>query len=111
MTKKISQLPVASTPDGSELLECVQGGSSKRTTASELAAASIPILADWDMSTDKFPSQSKRGKRYYGINGPTSSLIDRAGNRIPNSVFITSLIDNASDTSPLDWAIEYTITA
>lgn len=111
MTKKITQLPVASTLDGSEQFEVVQGGTSKQTTAAAIASTSSPSLTDWDMSTEEFPSNSVRGKRYYGVNGPTDSLVDRAGGLIPNSVFLTSLVNNASTTDPTDWAIEYTITA
>jgi hypothetical protein len=66
-------------------------------------------LTNWNMSLNLFPSGSTRGKRYYGINGPTSTLFDRLGSIIPNGVFITSLVDSASTTVATDWAIEYTI--
>ena len=72
-------------------------------------ADNLLLLTDWDMSTNLFPSSSVRGQKYYGINGPTSSRVDRLGSIIPNGVFLTSLLNNASTTDPTQWAIEYTI--
>lgn len=107
MTKKISQLPTAATLDGTEYLEIVQSGVSKKVASSNLGGGSS--LTDWDMSTNLFSSGSLRGQRYYGINGPTTTLFDRLGSVIPNGVFATSLEDNASTTDPTKWAIEYTV--
>lgn len=107
MTKKISQLPTATTLDGTEYLEIVQSGVSKKVLKSILVVGSA--LTDWDMSTNLFSSGSVRGQRYYGINGPTTTLLDRLGSVIPNGVIATSLEDNASTTDPTKWAIEYTI--
>lgn len=69
------------------------------------------LLPDWDMSTNLFPANSAKGVPYFGINGPTNTLLDRAGNRIPNGAIATPLQDGASQTDPTQWALEYTITA
>lgn len=64
---------------------------------------------EWDMSTDKFPTGSVKGQKYYGINGPTTYLLDRRSNSIPSDVWLISLKNNASETDPLEWSIQYTI--
>lgn len=66
-------------------------------------------LENWDMSTDLFPSGSTKGKEYYGINGPTSTLLDCNGDVIPDGVILKSIVSNASTTNPAEWAILYTI--
>lgn len=66
-------------------------------------------FTEWDMLSESFPSNSEKGQKFYGVNGPTLTLLDRRGNTIPDSVWLTSLIKNASTTNPLDWSIQYTI--
>lgn len=73
------------------------------------AGSSGVSLTDWDMSENEFPASSLKGQEFNGINGPTSTLLDRNGNAIPNGVILKSLVNNASTTNPTEWAILYTI--
>ena len=71
------------------------------------------LLTDWDMSSDALPANSKRGRMYYGINGPTSEdlviVIDGEEQVIPDAVIAISLIDNAAVDDPKQWAFIVTI--
>lgn len=68
------------------------------------------LFPNWDMSTNLFPANSIKGVANFGINGPTTTLHDRAGNSIPDGVVATPLLDNASQTDATQWALSYTIT-
>lgn len=46
MTTKISQLPTATTPDGSELVPLVQGGVTKQTTSAALTRSTTGLKSD-----------------------------------------------------------------
>lgn len=61
---KISQLPAASTPTGSEVVPIVQGGANRRATASQLAA---PAVAAHEAANDPHPqyqTQAEGDARY-----------------------------------------------
>ncbi len=68
-------------------------------------------LHSWDLSTNLFPSGATFGYRGYGINGPTTSLLDRFGDPIPDGSFCEciKLVGVASTSNPLDWAIYTTV--
>jgi len=70
----------------------------------------VPLLTDWNMDSNLFPSGSKKGQRYYGVITSSTTLLDRSGNPLPSNIFLTSLQDNASTSNVNQWAIEYTIT-
>lgn len=76
-----------------------------------VSASGNSSLLIWDMSLDEFPPNATFGKRYYGINGPTVDLVDRANNTIPDGVFCecVKISGIASKTDPFDWALSYTI--
>lgn len=79
-----------------------------RSGAAKLVDTSVLNgITDWDMTTNSFPSGSKKGQRYYGTGATT--LVDRNGDPIPNGVIATSLTDSASTSDPNDWALQYTI--
>jgi len=109
MSQKFTQLSTGTTPDGTEIMAVVQGGASKRLTLQQVISALVPTISNWDMSTDAFPSNSKSGQEYYGINGPTATLLDRTGSPISDGVLLKSLQANASTSDPTQWAITYTI--
>ncbi len=98
MTKKISQLPVVSTPDGTEQVEVNQGGISRRITTQEIAdlgSGGSSSLIDWDMSTDAFPLLGSKGQAYYGTELTTrTNLTDTAGNTLPSKLIAIALINN-----------------
>jgi len=68
------------------------------------------LLIDWDMDTNLFPANSKRGQDYYGVITTSSTLEDRNGNLLPSGVIAKALVNNASTSDPNDWAFTYTIT-
>lgn len=70
----------------------------------------VPLLTDWNMDSNLFPANSKKGQRYYGVITSSTSLLDRSGNPLGSNIFLTSLQDNASTSDVNQWAIEYTIT-
>jgi hypothetical protein len=70
----------------------------------------VPLLTNWNMDSNAFPSGSKKGQRYYGVITTSTTLLDRSGNPLPSNIFLTSLQDNASTSNVNQWAIEYTIT-
>lgn len=59
-SKKISDLPTADTPTGSELIEIVQGGVNKKITSASLATGGTGLaLSDWDfVSEGGFPNDA-----------------------------------------------------
>jgi hypothetical protein len=70
------------------------------------------FIPNWDMSTNLMPSGSLRGDKWYGINGPTTTitvLIDGVPQVIPNGTMAESLIDNASTTDTTQWAFTTTM--
>lgn len=85
-----------------DLIFVIRSGSAKLVNVNTLNG-----LTDWDMTTNLFPSNSKKGQRYYGTG--VTTLVDRNGNVIPSGVIATSLADNASTSNPNDWALQYTI--
>lgn len=71
--------------------------------------AGSSLLLDWDMDTNLFPENSKRGQDYYGVITTSSTLEDRSGNLLPSGTIAKALINNASTSDPNDWAFTYTI--
>lgn len=67
------------------------------------------LLTDWDMDTNLFPANSRKGQDYYGIITTSSTLVDRNGNPLPSGVIAKALVNNASTSDPNDWAFTYTI--
>jgi len=110
--KKISELPDAGALDGSELVECTQSGQSVKTTSGNIAALAGVVSSGytlWDMSTNLFPSGSAQWQKYYGTKSGSSTLLDKAGNPLPDEVIGIAKIANASTTDPNDWIFENTI--
>jgi len=68
------------------------------------------LLIDWDMDTNLFPANSKKGQDYYGVITVSSTLVDRSGQSLPSGVIAKALVNNASTSDPNDWAFTYTIT-
>lgn len=59
--KKITELPVANALSGAELIEVVQGGVNKQSTAQDitnLVTSARPSFSDWDASGDAMPTDS-----------------------------------------------------
>jgi len=116
MAKKISQLSAGSTLTGAEYFEMVQSGTSKKTTAAEIAAlasAASSGLTAWDMSNnpgnDKFPSGSIQWQRYYFTKSGSTTLVDKNGNPLPDECIATAKVTNASTSDPNQWIFENTI--
>jgi hypothetical protein len=66
-------------------------------------------FSNWDMSTNLFPSGSAQWQKYYGTKSGSSTLLDKAGNPLPDEVIAIAKIANASTTDPNDWIFENTI--
>ena len=92
-----------------DLIEVFSGGINYKGTVLQFKTALGVGVTDWNLSTNLFPSGSVKGQRYYGISGPTTTLLDRTGITISTGVIATSLLNNASTTDPLEWALQYTI--
>jgi hypothetical protein len=69
----------------------------------------VPLLTDWNMDTNAFPSGSVKGQRYYGVITTSCTLLDVSGNPLPSKIFATALQDSASTSNPAHWAFTYTI--
>jgi hypothetical protein len=70
------------------------------------------FIPNWDMSTNLLPSGSLRGDKWYGINGPTTTLtvtMDGSPQAIPNGTIAESLIDNADPADTTQWAFTQTM--
>lgn len=85
-----------------DLVFIIRSGSAKLVNVNVING-----ITDWDMTTNLFPSGSKKGQRYYGTG--VTTLVDRNGDVIPSGVIATSLVDNASTSDPTNWALQYTI--
>ncbi|HTJ51391.1 MAG TPA: hypothetical protein VL443_18150 [Cyclobacteriaceae bacterium] len=112
MAKKISQLSSGVTLTGAEYFEMVQSGTSKKTTAAEIAAlasAASSGLTAWDMSTNSFPSGSIQWQRYYFTKSGSTTLVDKNGNPLPDECIATAKVTNASTSDPNQWIFENTI--
>jgi len=70
----------------------------------------VPLLTDWNMDSNLFPSGSVKGQLYYGIITTSTTLLDASGNALPSKIFLRSLQNNASTSDVTQWAITYTIT-
>lgn len=57
MAKKFSELPAATTIEGTEILAVVQGGVSKKITAQELSVLSLTI-SNWAFPAGAFPTSA-----------------------------------------------------
>lgn len=91
--KKISQLPVATTPmAGTELLETVQGGVNKQVTAQDIANLAVIVGAVMDVSGSAGRITSTGGTTpQIDISSTFEALLSKVANRIDQN--------NASSTS------------
>lgn len=121
--KKITELTGATTPlSGSEYVEIVQGGVSKKVAAGAFAGGSFDLsgmvrrIGDFSLAGNVFPSTGgsgpagavAQGNSWYITNASTS-LTDEAGNTIPAGVIIEAKIDNPANNDAADWYITYTV--
>lgn len=94
MTKKITQLPVASALDGSEQLELVQSGSSRQSTAQQIADLATVVGVDF-LYTGQSPSTVSVG----GIPAGTNLLV---------LTIVQILQKLLSPYQPPTWAVQLT---
>ncbi|MDW0189608.1 MAG: hypothetical protein QOA70_08150, partial [Nitrososphaeraceae archaeon] len=97
-SKKISDLPIATTPSGTELVEIVQGGENKQTTVSDLGGGGgggndkLDALLTFSTKTTD-----------YTLQASDKTIIEAGG----NMMFV---IDSASDVDfniPLDATVDF----
>lgn len=69
--KKITELPTATTTDGSEYYEIVQGGVNKKVTVSVVSN----WQGVWTFPASSFPTATRGGQQWY-VNGDTTVGIE-----------------------------------
>lgn len=101
---KISALPAASTPDGSELVPMVQGGVTKRATVAQVTGATVPVddtaydATTWNGDTTHAPSKNAVRDK---IESMGAGSADKLG-LTPTAVKTTGYTAAVGDLVPCD---------
>lgn len=88
--KKISQLPISTTLDGTELVPIVQGGVTVQATSQDIADLNTPTLQDLQSVTDegRTTTHSITANAFIKTGG-TSTQFLKANGTVDNSIYIT----------------------
>lgn len=107
MGTPISSLPLASTPTGTEYVPIVQSGTTKRTTALEVAQTLLPIttaeISDGNVTADKLAMDSVTTAKIVNANVTADKLASGAAlaNIGTGGITATQLAANAVTTAKI----------